>query len=88
MVTVALPLWLMVVIVLALIVLLVGALYGLTVFMGQLVGGQVDFKGSMPINEFTTVEQDHPELNPRLQGVDPRLADDLLHQAENNRKQP
>lgn len=85
MVTVALPLWLMVVIGIALLLLLVGGLYGFTVFMRQLVDGQqVDFRGAIPVNEFTTVEEDHPELNPRLRGVDPHVAGDLMRQAEDD----
>lgn len=84
MVTVALPLWLMVVIGLALVVLLVGASYGLVIFIRQLMDGQVDFEGAMPLNEFTTVARDRPELNPRLRGVDPHQASELIRQAKEN----
>lgn len=88
MVEFALPLWLLIVMGIGLVVLLVGAIYGLSVFVSQLVGGQVDFEGAIPLNEFTTVETENPHLNPRLRNVDPRLADELMHQAEEDLRRP
>lgn len=85
MVEVALPIWLMIVLGLGLVVLFIGAAYGLMVFLRQMVGAQVDFEGAIPLNEFTLPEAENPRLNPRLRGVDPRLAAELMRQAEADR---
>lgn len=78
MVSVALPIWLMIVMGLGLLVLTGGAIYGLMAFMRQVVGGEVDFEGAIPEIE----PADTPWHDPRLRGVDDRLAGELMRRAE------
>lgn len=80
MVSVALPIWLMIVMGLGLLVLTGGAIYGLMGFMRQVVGGEVDFEGAIP--DLEVEPADTPWRNPRLRGVDDRLAGELMRRAE------
>lgn len=81
MVQVAIPIWLMIVLGLGLAALLVGAVYGLVVFMRQLVGGEVDFAGTIPVREPSVP----PQPNPRLREVDEAVARELMRLAEEDR---
>ncbi len=88
MVQFALPLWLVVVLSLGLVVLFVAASFGLSVFLSQLVRGQMEFEGALPVNDLQDVPPDSPRYNPRLREVDPTLAAELLQQAEDDRRRP
>lgn len=86
MVVVALPVWLIVVLCVALVLLLAGTVYGLTVFFQQLAsGGGMEFEGALPVDEIPSPATDNPRYSPRLRGVDDRLARELTRQVEEDR---